>query len=79
VVSEIAPADVRLLAIGGGRISAAEYGMALALGARVGAISGSGGSASELLRDPWWPATARLAELPPDLSAMREFLGGEQR
>ena len=75
VASGIGPADVRVLAIGGGRISAAEYRMALALGARVGAISGSGGSASELLRDPWWAATARLVELTPDLDVMRDFLG----
>jgi class 3 adenylate cyclase len=74
VAGGIAPSDVRLLAIGGGQISAAEYRMALALGARVGAISGSGGSASELLRDPWWAATARLVELVPELAAMREFL-----
>ena len=78
VASGIVPADVRVLAIGGGRISAAEYRMALALGARVGAISGSGGSASELLRDPWWAATARLVELSPELDVMRDFLGGAQ-
>jgi class 3 adenylate cyclase len=76
VVSEIAAAEVRLLAIGGGQISAAEYRMALALGARVGAISGSGGAASELLQDQWWAATARLVELTPDLAAFRGFLGG---
>jgi hypothetical protein len=75
VASGIEPADVRLLAIGGGRISAAEYRMALALGARVGAITGSGGAASELLRDPWWAATSRLTELAPELDTMREFLG----
>ena len=74
VVSGIEPADVRLLAIGGGGISAAEYRMALALGAQVGAISGSGGAASDLLRDPWWAATTRLTELAPELDAMREFL-----
>ncbi len=75
VASGIDPADVRVLAIGGGGISAAEYRMALALGARVGAISGSGGAASELLRDPWWAATTRLVELAPEVEAMREFLG----
>ena len=75
VASGIEPADVRLLAIGGGRISAAEYRIALALGARVGAITGSGGAASDLLRDPWWAATTCLTELAPELDAMRDFLG----
>ena len=73
--SGIEPVDVRLLAIGGGRISAAEYRMALALGARVGAITGIGGAASERLRDPWWAATTRLTELAPEVDAVQEFLG----
>ena len=75
VASRIDPADVRLLAIGGGVISAAEYRLALALGARVGALTGSGGAASELLSDPWWAATTRLVELASELDALREFLG----
>ena len=74
VASGVSPADVWLLAIGGGNISAAEYRMALALGARVGAIQGSGGSASALLQDPWWAATSRLTEIALEVDALRGFL-----
>ncbi len=68
------PEDVRLLAIGGGRISAAEYRVALALGAHVGAIHGSGGAASDLLRDPGWATSARLTEVAADPEELRAFL-----
>ena len=74
IAAEISPAEVRVLAIGGGRISEAEYRMALAFGARVGAISGSGGAASALLRDPRWASTARLIEIAPNADAISGFL-----
>jgi hypothetical protein len=74
IAGGVPSADVRLIAIGGGRISAAEYRMALALGARVGALRGSGGSASALLQDPWWATNGRLSELAPEVDQLREFL-----
>jgi hypothetical protein len=74
IVQGIPTADVRLVAIGGGTISAAEYRMALALGAKVGALRGSGGAAADLLTDPWWAASDQLVELPPDSDAIGEFL-----
>jgi hypothetical protein len=74
IAQGIAPADVRLIAIGGGSISAAEFRMALALGAEVGVLRGSGGAAAELLTDPWWAASDRLVELPPDSDAVAGFL-----
>jgi class 3 adenylate cyclase len=51
-----------------------DYRIALALGARVGAVSGSGGAASALLKDPLWAATARLTEIAPEPEALRDFL-----
>jgi hypothetical protein len=42
IVSGVAPADVRVLGINGGRIAAAEYRIALALGATVGLVADSG-------------------------------------
>jgi hypothetical protein len=49
--------------------------MALALGAGVGAIRGSGGAASALLQDPRWATIPRLVEVAPEADALRQFLG----
>lgn len=70
----IAPADVALLGWGGGRIAALEYRIALALGARVGLVAGSGRAADELLRDRWWAARPNLEKLAADGRAVRRFL-----
>ena len=72
--SGIAPADVRLLGINGGIIAAAEYRLALGLGARVGLIEESGREAARLLPDADWAASARLVRLPRDAAAIRAFL-----
>jgi hypothetical protein len=48
------PQDVRMIAYNGGRISAIEFRLALALGARVGVIRGSGREADRLLGDGLW-------------------------
>jgi len=45
---------VRLLGFNGGRISAVEYAVAAAFGARVGIVEGSGRAAAEFLADPLW-------------------------
>ena len=68
------PADVRVLGLGGGCLAAAEYRMALALGASVGILRTSGGEASELLRDPLWGTSPALIELPAEAEAIRAFL-----
>ncbi len=72
VTSGIHPESVKLLGINGGRIAAAEYRLALALGAKVGIIAGSGRSADELLADPEWkdsPNLLRLENDPPQVHA----------
>jgi ppGpp synthetase/RelA/SpoT-type nucleotidyltranferase len=81
-----APREVRLIGFNGGRISAAEYRIATAFGARVGIVAGSGRAADEFLADPFWREAAAGAPggsrplpnvevLPASVEAMREFLG----
>ena len=74
VASGIEPGSVRLIALAGGTISAFEYRLALALGARVGAIRGSGDAATQLLRRSTWSASGRVEELEPDTVSIRAFL-----
>jgi hypothetical protein len=74
VASEISPGSVRMIALGGGAISAFEYRLAVALGALVGAIRGSGDAAAELLRQSMWSASGRVEELEPEIDSIRAFL-----
>jgi ppGpp synthetase/RelA/SpoT-type nucleotidyltranferase len=69
----IDPAEVRVLGINGGQIAAAEYRIALAVGATVGLVTGSGREAGRLLADSQW-AGQRLVSLPPDGETLRAFL-----
>ena len=48
------PEQVKLIGFNGGKISASEYRIALALGAKVGIIQDSGGEADKLIYDPLW-------------------------
>jgi len=73
--SGVRATDVRVLGIGGGRIAAAEYRIALALGAAVGVVHGSGRAAAEILADGRWSSSTRLIELPNDEQTVRAFLG----
>jgi hypothetical protein len=72
----VAPSDVRLIALGGGRLTALELRIALALGAHVGVVAGSGGTSAALLGDATWGTSGRLTELEPTASArcVRTFL-----
>lgn len=54
IAAGIHPNQVRLLGINGGEIAGLEYRIAVALGARVGIIEGSGREADRVLSD--WPA-----------------------
>jgi hypothetical protein len=78
VASGVRPDEVRVLGIGGGSIAASEYQIALALGATVGVVAGSGGTASRILADPRW-ASSRLIGLPADAQTVRSFLGSSPR
>lgn len=65
--------QVSVLGIGGGTISAVEYRLGLALGARCAVVEGSGGAADELLQDPQTDSAA--ASLRADPAAIQHFLG----
>jgi hypothetical protein len=79
IASRVDPATVALLGWGGGRIAAFEYRLALLLGARVGIVAGTGRSANELQRDPFWAHTPRLSFLPLDPVAVRAFVNARAR
>jgi hypothetical protein len=75
LVSGIRPAVVRLLGIDGGEISAFEYRLALALGARVGVLPESGREAAKLATDSDWKTSDRLVLLPANEDSVRAFIG----
>jgi mutator protein MutT len=67
--------QVRLLAVGGGRIAASECQMALALGASVGVIEVSGSAVQRLLTELPWSNHPGLHVLRRETSAVGRFLG----
>jgi len=77
LASGISPTEVRVLALGGGQIAEAECQIALALGAWVGMVEESGGTAMKLLADDRWGATGLLIDLPADRATLEAFIGGE--
>jgi hypothetical protein len=79
VVSGIEPKDVRLIGIGGGPIAAVEYRTALALGAMVAVIEGSGCEADKLLEDRGWLAKGNPLALPPDPKTLSYFIDPQER
>lgn len=77
LASGLSLSEVRLLGLGGGSITAAEYRIALALGVRVGVIADSGGAVAELLADDDWSGSETLFQLPADAMTVRAFIGPE--
>lgn len=73
MMAGVMPYQVKLVGINGGLISAAEYRIALALGAAVGIVAGSGREAGKLLPDEDWQSNF-LVRLPDDPDALRGFL-----
>lgn len=74
IAAGIDPAQVKLIGINGGNISAAEYRIALALGAHVGLIEGSGRAVARLVPDEDWNTSERLMYLPRDIMTLHAFL-----
>lgn len=74
VTSGIKPNQVKLVGLGGGAIAAIEYRIALAMGARVAIIEGSGRSAGRLLVDDDWKESKNLIRLPAEAAPLRNFL-----
>jgi ppGpp synthetase/RelA/SpoT-type nucleotidyltranferase len=75
IASGIAPSNVKLIGIEGGQVSAAEYRIALALGASVGIVEESGYEAAKLLSDGDWNSSANLLRLTEDAFIMQAFVG----
>jgi ppGpp synthetase/RelA/SpoT-type nucleotidyltranferase len=73
------PKDVLLLGFGGGALSAIEYKIALGLGASVGVVTGTGGTADILLQDGLWSKLPNLNPLPFDSMTVRAFVLPEKR
>ena len=72
------PKNVRLLGINGGRISGAEYRLALALGASVGVLESSGRAVADLINDQDWTGHERLWILPRDAKTVWAFMNPER-
>ncbi|MBA3233501.1 MAG: hypothetical protein H0T17_06105 [Propionibacteriales bacterium] len=77
IASGCGPSGVKLLAVNGGTIAAAEYRVALALGCTVGIVAGSGREADSLVEDPDWFAVPNLIRLEPDVGSISRFLSAE--
>jgi ppGpp synthetase/RelA/SpoT-type nucleotidyltranferase len=78
IASGIHPSDVKLLGINGNTIAAAEYRIALALGARVLLVEDSGREAARLLSDGDWSGSEMLVRLPADGSTMSAIIGSRE-
>ena len=79
VVSGIEPKDVKVIGIGGGPIAAVEYRTALALGAEVAVIEGSGREVGKLLEDKSWLTKGNPLALPPDPMTLWRFVDQQER
>jgi tetratricopeptide (TPR) repeat protein len=77
VADGLRPRDVRVIGIGGGRLAAIEYRLALALGAVLCIFRGSGREADEVLADPDWAGTDRLVDLAARRDDLRAFFSLE--
>jgi ppGpp synthetase/RelA/SpoT-type nucleotidyltranferase len=75
IASGISPAQVRLLGINGGEITAFEYRLALLLGAMVGVFESSGREAARLFKDPFWADSKSLQHLSLDSEGLDSFIG----
>ena len=78
LASGINPVNIKLLGINGGDISAAEYRIALALGATVGVIAESGRAAADIAVDPDWRCHPKLVILDNNPLAVKQFIQGVQ-
>lgn len=70
----IPPDEIRVLGFGGGSLSAVEYRIALGLGALVGIVEGSGGTAEAMLKDELWASSTNLISLPCDPASIRALV-----
>jgi ppGpp synthetase/RelA/SpoT-type nucleotidyltranferase len=74
---DVWPANVRVLGVGGGPIAMFEYHLAVALGAMVGIVDGSGRSGGEIVSGESWWAKAKIGRcftLPNDKETIWNFV-----
>lgn len=74
LASGIDPATVKLFGINGGQISAVEFRVALALGATVAILEGSGREAAKLEEDADWVTATNLIFLPEDMLTIGAYI-----
>jgi len=74
VVAGVDLNDIKLLGINGGQIAAAEFRIALCLGATVGIIKDSGREADELFEDKDWQSASNLLNIPKDTMTLQMFV-----
>jgi hypothetical protein len=70
----ITPDQVKVIGFGGGRVATAEFHVALALGASVAVVAGSGGGADAIIADPVWNGVSALLALPLDAASAQAFV-----
>jgi hypothetical protein len=75
IAEGIDPVEVRLIGINGGRVSAAEYRIALALGATVALVTDSGREAAKLVPDERWGDSRHLVDMQMDAASVRAYVG----
>jgi hypothetical protein len=75
--SGIAPHAVRVLAIGGGKITAFECQMALAFGSQVALVELPGAQAAGFLRELGWTGHPHYRQIEMTAAALRAFVQGD--
>ena len=68
------PQQVKVIGLNGGKIASVEYRVALAFGAKVAVIKGSGRKADQILKDPDWSTNKNLLGIPPDMMTLKVFI-----
>jgi hypothetical protein len=68
------PDQVTVLGLGGGLVASAEFQIALALGASVALIAGSGGGADAIIADPLWQGVKSLLTIPLDEASVQALV-----
>lgn len=79
IASGISPSEITLLGINGGNIAAAEFRIALALGARVAVVPESGRAAESLAVDPDWKDNPKCIVLPDEYATLQSLISGDSR
>jgi ppGpp synthetase/RelA/SpoT-type nucleotidyltranferase len=74
LTSGISPGNVRLIGINGGKNTAVEFRIALALGAKIGIVHESGRASAQMITDPDWKGFPNIVPLPREALAIREFI-----